>query len=277
MRLGIETAQHRLEWSELVDQVRFAEEAGFEGAWIFDHFTPLYGEGPGPCLEAWTLLAGLAAATSRIRLGTLVTGITYRHPSLLATEAVTVDHISGGRLELAVGAAWFEDEHHRLGIDFPPAGERVDRLEEAVAVMRRLMTTDPADFDGRYYRLRNASYSPRPLQRPHPPIWIGGSGRRRMLPLIGRVADAWHTFGDAAETSRKWSIVASSAEAAGRNPADILRATNLSLSEPWDQVRRSADAYRDAGIGYLVCSWPSEGKARLEEFVERVMPDLVAT
>lgn len=276
MRLGIETAQHRLEWQELLDRVRLGEDAGFDGAWIFDHFTPLYGHGPGPCLEAWTLLAGLAAATSRIRLATLVTGITYRHPSLLAAEAITVDHISGGRLELALGAAWFAEEHRQLGFDFPPVGERIDLFEEAIEVIRLLMTTDDATFEGRHVRLAGATYLPRPVQRPRPPLWIGASGERRMLPLVGRVADAWHCFGSPDDLSRKWAVVAASAEAAGRDPASILRATNLSLSEPWDEVRRVAEAHRRSGVGYLVCSWPSEGQARMEEFAERVLPELSA-
>lgn len=272
----METSQHRLQWSELVGRVRLAEEAGFDGTWIFDHFKALYGEGPGLCLEGWTLLAGLAAATERIRLATLVTGITYRNPSLLAAEAITVDHISGGRLELALGAAWFEEEHRQLGFDFPPAGERVELLEEAIEVIRLLMTTDDATFEGRHARLDGATYRPRPVQRPHPPLWIGASGERRMLPLVGRVADAWHCFAAPDDMARKWAIVAASAEAAGRDPASILRATNLSLSEPWDEVRRAAEAHRRAGVGYLVCSWPTEGQGRMEEFVEQVMPELVA-
>jgi F420-dependent oxidoreductase-like protein len=274
VRVGIETSQHRVEWPELVARVRFAEDAGFDGAWVFDHFKPLYGQGPGPCLEGWTVLAGLAAATTRIRLGTLVTGVTYRHPSLLAAEAVTVDHISSGRLELGLGAAWFEEEHRQLGFSFPSARERVERLEEAVEVVRRLLTGDDVGFDGRHYRLSGATYRPRPVQRPHPPLWIGGSGERRMLPLVGRVADAWHSFAPPPTLSRKWAVVAESAEAAGRDPATIVRSTNLSLSEPWDEVRRRADGCRAAGISYLVCSWPTEGLARVEQFVEKVLPEL---
>src|SRR4051812_18800868 len=129
MRIDLETSQHHLEWPELVDRATLAERAGFEGVWIFDHFKPLYGDSKGPCLEAWTLLAGLAAVTERVRLGTLVTGITYRHPSILATEAVTVDHISNGRLELAVGAAWYQPEHEELGVEFPPTRQRIERLQ----------------------------------------------------------------------------------------------------------------------------------------------------
>ena len=119
VELGLDVSQHQLSWQELLNRTHWAEDAGFEGAWVFDHFKALYGDPAGPCLEAWTLLAALGAATSRIRLGPLVTGITYRHPSILATEVVTADHVSQGRIELALGAAWHEREHHELGIDFP--------------------------------------------------------------------------------------------------------------------------------------------------------------
>lgn len=276
MRVGIEIAQHRVEWFQLLERVRWAEGAGFDGAWIFDHFKPLYGSGPGPCLEAWTLLAGLAAATNRIRLGTLVTGMTYRHPSVLAAEAVTVDQISGGRLELGLGASWFEREHLELGIPFPRTAERVDRLIEGIEVVRRLMTTDDVSYDGEHVKLRRATYRPRPVQRPYPPLWLGASGEQRMLPLAGRVADAWHCFASGADYARKWDIVADAAEKAGRDPDAILRAAQLSLSEPWDDVRRAAAGHQANGVGYLVCSWPSEGRLRAEEFVHKVLPELTA-
>src|SRR5207302_1736210 len=190
MRIGLDVAQHQLLWPELAERVQFAESAGFDGAWIFDHFTPLYGDRNGPCLEAWTLLGGLAALTSRIRLGVLVTGITYRHPSVLATEAITVDHISSGRLELGLGAAWHQPAHEELGIRF----RQLDQL----------------------------------------------------------------------------------AEKPGRDPKAILRSASLSLSRPWDQVRRRAATLRAAGFGYLIAEWPSEGKGRLTAFVEKVLPELAA-
>src|ERR1700704_1817923 len=120
VRIGLDVAQHQLLWPELAERGQFAEAARFDGAWVFDHFTPLYGDRNGPCMEAWTLLAALAAITSRIRLGVLVTGITYRHPSVLATEAITVDHISGGRRELGRGPPCHQPEHEELGIPFPP-------------------------------------------------------------------------------------------------------------------------------------------------------------
>ncbi len=276
MRIGIDLAQHHLGWDELVERVRFAEDAGFDGAWVFDHFTPLYGASTGPCLEAYTLLAALAARTSRIRLGALVTGITYRHPSLLATEAVTVDHVSGGRLELGIGAAWLRDEHAQLGIPFPPTAERVDRLEEAIGVVKALMTTDEASFEGRHYQLRGATYRPRPVQQPHPPIWVGAGGVRRTIPIAARHADAWHAFGSVDSLRRKASVLDEQARAAGRDPAEIVRATNLSLSEPWTEVRSTALRLADEGFSYLVASWPAEGRLRVQEFVERLFPELVA-
>jgi len=274
MRIGLDVAQHQLLWPELAERVQFAETARFDGAWIFDHFTPLYGDRNGPCLEAWTLLAGLAAITSRIRLGVLVTGITYRHPSVLATEAITVDHISRGRVELGLGAAWHQPEHEELGIPFPPLKERAQRLEEGVQVIRLLMTKDRATFKGRHYQLAGASYHPKPVQRPHPPIWIGASGEQLMLPIVARQADAWHAFGSEDSMARKSRLLDQLAENAGRDPKAILRSASLSLSRPWDQVRRRAAQLRAAGFGYLIAEWPSEGKGRLEEFVDKVMPEL---
>jgi F420-dependent oxidoreductase-like protein len=276
MRLGLDVAQHQLLWPELVDRVQFAEAAGFDGAWVFDHFTPLYGDPNGPCLEGWTLLAGLAALTSRIRLGVLVTGITYRHPSVLATQAITVDHISNGRLEFGMGAAWHQPEHQALGIPFPPIKERAERLEEGVQVMRLLMTKDKATFTGRHYQLSGASYHPRPVQRPHPPIWIGAGGEQLLLPIVARQADAWHAFGSEESMARKSRLLDQLAEEAGRDPKAILRSASLSLSRPWDQVRRRAAQLRAAGFGYLIAEWPSEGKARLDDFVDKVMPELAA-
>ena len=274
MKVGIDVSQHQLEWPELRARVAWADEAGFESAWVFDHFTALYGARNGPCLEAWTLLAALAAVTSRIRLGALVTGVTYRHPSLLAAEVVTVDHVSAGRLNVGLGAAWHDEEHRRLGFDFPPTRDRTERLDETVQIIKGLLTRDDFDFDGRHYRRQRAFYRPRPVQQPYPPIWIGAGGAKVMLPLAARHADVWHGFGSVAELARKSAIIDRAAEAAGRDPAEIGRSTNLSISEPWDSVRREADQLRAAGFTHLIVSWPSEGRARVEEFAADVMPDL---
>lgn len=275
MRFGLDVAQHQLTWDEILARTRFAEDAGFDGAWVFDHFSALYADPDGPCFEGWTLLAALAAATSRIRLGTLVTGMTHRHPSVLATEVVTVDHVSGGRVECAVGAAWNVDEHTELGIAFPPVSERMDRLEEGVQVLRLLMSGERVSFEGAHFRLDGALYRPKPVQQPHPPIWIGGSGRRRTLPIAGRHADVWHGWAESpAELAEVRAIIDRAAEEAGRDPASILRASSLSISEPWEQVKREAEWLRDGGIGYLVIEWPTEGRSRLEGFMEQVLPAL---
>jgi F420-dependent oxidoreductase-like protein len=256
--------------------VRFAEEAGFDGAWVFDHYQPLYGTGPGPTMESWTLLAALAASTERIRIGALVTGVTYRHPSVLAAEAVTVDQVSKGRLEMSLGAAWMAAEHRQLGIPFPSRSERIERLEEALQVTKLLMTTDGATFDGRHYQLDGATYRPRPVQRPHPPIWVGAGGVSRTIPLAARHADVWHTFGTLDSLRTKTGVFEEHARRAGRDPTGILRATDLSISEPWDEVRARAASFRDLGFGYLNVEWPTEGWSRIEEFVERVMPELTS-
>lgn len=276
MRVDLDVAQHQVTWDELARRVTYAEDTHFGGAWVFDHLTPLYGPRPGPCLEAWTLLAALAARTTRIRLGTLVTGMTYRHPSVLAAEVVTVDHVSGGRVELGLGAAWHEVEHRELGIPFPPVGTRMDLLEEGIEVIKALLTTDGATYEGRHYRLDGATYRPRSLQHPHPPVWIGGGGERRTLPLVARHADVWHHWGSPEAMARKSALVDRLAEEAGRDPASIVRATNLSLSEPWDEVRRQVDGYARAGFTILVASWPSEGRQRLEEFATSVLPEVLA-
>ena len=270
MKFGLEMAQHRLEWDDLLSRVQFAETAGFDGAWIFDHFQPLYGEGPGPCMEAWTLLAALAASTERIRLGALVTGMTYRHPSVLAAEVVTVDHVSGGRLEFGIGAGWYEPEHRELGIDLPPVGERVDRFEEGLQVILLLMTEDEVDFDGDHFPLQGATILPRPVQQPHPPVWIGASGPR-MLGIVARCADVWHTFGSPADVARLSKSLDEKILAAGRNPSDVARATSLSIEGSWDAIRAEVDAYADVGVSYLVVGWPGGGRARVEEFVERFL------
>ncbi|HUQ63020.1 MAG TPA: TIGR03560 family F420-dependent LLM class oxidoreductase [Acidimicrobiales bacterium] len=274
MKLGLDVSQHQLTWPQLLERVRFAEDAGFDGVWLFDHFKALYGDPTGPCMEAWTLMAALAAATERIRFGALVTGVTYRHPSILAAEAVTVDHVSSGRLEIGIGAAWFDGEHRELGIDFPAAPERAHRLEEAIQVMKALMTTDGANFDGRYYQLDDATYRPRPVQQPHPPIWVGAGGERLTIPIAARHADVWHGFGSVDTLIRKSAIVDEHAALAGRDPSEIARSTNLSLSEPINEVRDTALAVQDAGFSYLIASWPADGQPRVEEFLGKVAPEL---
>ena len=270
MRIGLDVAQQRMPWGELAARARFADDAGFDGIWGFDHFQPMYGSGPGECFEGNTSLAALSGITRRVRLGLLVTGLTYRHPSVLAAEAITIDHASGGRYELAYGAAWFDAEHRALGIPFPPTGERVAAFEEAVQVVRGLLTTDGFSFEGRHYQVHDATMRPRPVQQPHPPIWIGASGDR-MLGIAARHADAWHCFGSPEQLAPRSRRLSERAAAAGRDPAAILRAGSLSLDGDLDDVRRTVDRWREAGFGYLVAGWPGEGRPTVEAFAAAVL------
>jgi F420-dependent oxidoreductase-like protein len=272
MRFGIDVAQQRMTWDEVVSRVQLAEELGFDGAWGFDHFQPMYGEGPGETFDGVTTLAALAGQTSRIRLGLLVAGVTYRHPSVFATQMVTVDHASHGRLELSLGAAWHDKEHIELGIPFPSTGERFDLLEDALEIVQRLMTGEKVSYDGKVVSLKDAQVLPPPVQSPHPPIWIGGNGPKRTLPLVARYADVWHTWGtpnSLVDTNQRLDELAAEA---GRDPGAIMRASSLSLDD-LDTARKHAGKWRDAGYGYLVCGWPGAGASQVEAFAREVMPD----
>jgi F420-dependent oxidoreductase-like protein len=273
VRIGLDLAQQRMPWSDLVSRAQFADDAGFDGIWGFDHFQPMYGSGPGECFEGYTTLAALSGVTKRVRLGLLVTGVTYRPPALLAAEAITIDHASGGRLELALGGAWFDKEHRELGFQFPSTSERIEMLDEQLQVLRALLTTDDVTFQGRHYQLENATLHPRPVQQPHPPIWVGAQGERKMLPLVARWADAWHCFGNVAMVTRKSRVLDECCERIGRDPSEIMRAASIPIEAPIDEVRRQLDAWRDAGVEYLIAGWPSAGQAKVEELAA-VLPAL---
>jgi len=271
VRFGLDVAQQRMPWDELVRRVRLAEDLGFTSAWGFDHFQPMYGEGPGETFEGMTTLAALAGLTDRIRLGLLVTGMTYRHPSVFAAQAVTVDHASHGRLELSFGAAWFEAEHRALGIPFPATAERFDLLEDSLEIVTRLFTGEVVSYEGRVVSLRDAQLRPVPVQQPRPPIWIGGNGPRRTLPLVARYADVWHAWGSPGSLREACDRVDRLAEEAGRDPAAIRRASSLSLDD-LDTARRHLEKWVAAGYDELVCGWPGGGEAQVERFATEVLP-----
>ncbi|MBA2280016.1 MAG: LLM class flavin-dependent oxidoreductase [Acidimicrobiia bacterium] len=275
MRFGLDLAQQRMPWDELVSRVQFAEELGFDGAWGFDHFQPMYGDGPGETFEGMTTLAALAGVTTRLRLGLLVTGVTYRHPSVFAAQAVTVDHASHGRLELSLGAAWFDKEHGELGIPFPSTSSRFDLLEDALEIVQRLFTGDVVSYEGRVVSLKDAQLRPPPVQQPGPPLWIGGTGPRRTLPLVARYADVWHAFGTPNSLGEANARIDELAAEAGREPSAIMRAGSLSLDD-LDTARKHAAKWRDAGFGYLVCGWPGAGRDQVEAFAREVMPELTS-
>ncbi|HEX4489995.1 MAG TPA: LLM class flavin-dependent oxidoreductase [Acidimicrobiia bacterium] len=271
MRFGIDIAQQRMSWSENAGRARFADDLGFDGIWGFDHFQPMYGEGPGECFEAMTTLAAWSGITERVRLGILVTGMTYRHPAVFAAEAITIDHASNGRLELSYGAAWFDKEHDELGIPFPELKARVDAFEEAVQIVRGLLTTDNFTFEGRHFQVHDATLFPRCVQQPHAPIWIGASGEKRMMPIAARYADVWHCFGPPKYLGPKSQRISTLAEQAGRDPSAILRAASLSLEDDLDAIGRTIDEWTAAGFGYLVCGWPPDGRPKVEAFAKRFL------
>ncbi len=248
LRFGLFLSQANRAWAQVLDDVREAEDLGFDHAWLVDHLVDTDGLPEDGCLEGWTLLAAIAARTSRIRLGILVSSNTFRHPALLLKEAVTVDHISDGRVILGIGTGWHEDEHRRYGIDLPPPPERVDRFEEAVKMISLLMGQDRTTFTGTHYRLDDARLRPPPVQRPRIPILIAAH-RPRMLRIAARYADQWDTFaakpgtatdGVEAEISERIARLDAECRAIGRDPTEIRRSTWAS-----EDVLGSTDAYLD--------------------------------
>ena len=248
VRIGIQTGQDGQEWSGLLDFWRFLDtETTFDNVWTIDHFVP---PGPGqdtngPFLEGWTALAAGAQATERIRLGCLVTGVTYRHPSVLAKMAATVDHISNGRLEFGLGAAWHEMEHSVYGIPFHAMKERQDRLEEATELIRLLFDADgPVDFDGKYYQLKQAPFSPRCVQEPHPPIFIGGGGEKRTLRTAAKYADAINVIGSVDGAKHKIDVLERHCEDVGRDPNEITKSVvgPLFLTDDEERVQQMRGA-----------------------------------
>jgi F420-dependent oxidoreductase-like protein len=213
---------------------RIADQGGFDHVWDFDHLASIGDGGPDrPIFEGWTLQAAMAEATKRVRFGCLVTGNTYRHPVVLAKLAVTVDHLSGGRLEFGIGAAWAEIEHTMYGIE--GLDHRVGRLSESLRIIKSLWTEERTNFDGRYYHLSNAIANPKPTQKPYPPIWIGASGETT-LRLVARHADVWNIAGgDPARVKELTAMLEDACGAVGRDPSEIRR----SLQFGWDGKDRS--------------------------------------
>jgi alkanesulfonate monooxygenase SsuD/methylene tetrahydromethanopterin reductase-like flavin-dependent oxidoreductase (luciferase family) len=188
---------------------------------------------------------------------------------------VTIDHASHGRLELALGAAWFEEEHHKLGIPFPPTGQRFDLLNDTLEIATRLFTGDVVDYDGKVVSLKGAQVRPVPVQQPHPPIWIGGTGPRRTLPLVAKYADVWHSWGTPNSLQEANNRINELATEAGRDPSSIKRASSLSLDD-LDTARKHADKWRAADYDYLVCGWPEAGDKQVEAFARDVLPELAS-
>ncbi|MDP6606970.1 MAG: TIGR03560 family F420-dependent LLM class oxidoreductase, partial [Dehalococcoidia bacterium] len=227
MLIGSQLHTNSTDWGQVQDVARIMDDGPWASVWVPDHFVPplAFLDEDGDCLEGWSLLTGIAAVTRSLRMGVLVTGNTYRTPALLAKMAATVDQISGGRLELGIGAAWHVREHEAYGFDFPSVRERSDRLEEATELIRKLFTADgPVDHDGRYYRLVNAPFAPRGAQDPHIPIMVGGNGERRTLRTLARYGDIMNLDeATPAQVVHKIGVLEEHCREIGRDPAEITK------------------------------------------------------
>jgi F420-dependent oxidoreductase-like protein len=225
-----------------------AEETGYDSVWVMDHFfqLPPMGGPTAPMLDSYTLLGALAARTSRLRLGAMVTGVTYRNPAHLAKIVTTLDVISAGRAILGIGAAWYDVEHEGLGFDFPPAGERLERLGEALQICRAMFTEEAPSFDGTYYRIHEARNVPPPVQPGGPAILVGGGGERRTLNLVARYADMCNLFGDPATIAHKVEVLRGHCDAVGRDPSEITvsRLSTLVLTANEEDTAATKDFLR---------------------------------
>jgi F420-dependent oxidoreductase-like protein len=264
MRFGIKTRPEHTTWAEMRDVWVEADDIDlYESAWNWDHFYPLSGDMAGPNYESWTMLAAMAQATTRIRIGCQVTGMVYRHPAVLANMAASVDVISNGRLELGLGAAWNQMECDAYGIDLPPLRERFDRFDEGIQAIVGLLSQPTTTFEGRYVRLLGARCEPKPIQQPHPPITIGGSGPKRTLRAAARWAQQWNAIVPKPEEwpSRK-EILVRHCEAIGRDPAEITCSVNVRMEPETDAgaIAEQAATYADLGADLVIVNLPHRAK-----------------
>ena len=260
MRFAIKTAPQHTTWDDMLAVWQAADDIDLiESAWTFDHFYPIFSDPTGPCFEGWTTLAALAQATRRLRVGVLVTGNVYRHPAVLANMAATLDVISDGRLELGLGAGWNEEECNAYGIDLPPLKERFDRFDEGVEAIVALLTQETTTLNGKYVRLTEARCEPKAVQRPHPPITIGGRGRTRTLRTTARWAQQWNVL---AQDPQDWLDLAgtlrSHCAAFGRDPGEITCSVNIWVEDAAGigHAAGLAAAYRDAGVDLAIMNLP---------------------
>lgn len=277
MRFGIVTDQN-LPWPALVERWRTFETLGFDSAWDCDHFIQP-SRPTGPYFEAWTLLAALAAVTERIRIGVLVSSNTFRHPSLLAKEAVTVDHVSNGRLDVGLGSGWYQPEHPMFGLEFPPPGELVRRYREAVQVVDGLLRNDTTSYQGDFYRLQDATMRPRPIQQPRPPLVLAAH-KPRMLRIVAEYADTWNSFGTVDEMRERNTILDEHCAVIGRDPKSIVRSlygwAALMPTDPWQSVEafhEMVGRYAEAGVNEFLIDQPRpDQQTILERVAAEVLP-----
>ena len=276
-RFGICTDQN-MTWDKTVERWQLFERLGFESAWLCDHLVQP-SRPTGPYFEAWSLLAGLAARTEKIRVGILVTSNTFRFPQIVAKMSVTVDHISNGRLEVGLGAGWYEPEHTMFGIPFPETKELVSRFKEAVQVVDLMTREDTSSFDGEYYQLRDATSRPASVQKPRPPLVLGAFGPR-MLKIVARYADTWNAFGTPDEMRERNQMLDDYCREIGRDPDTLDRSlyywvpkTDL---DPWtskDAFYSVLEPYVEAGVNQFILDQPGDKQiSQLDWVASEVLP-----
>jgi len=273
-------------FEKIADIATTAEQSGFDSVWVMDHFyqIPMVGRPDEPMLESYSLLCALAARTQRARLGTMVTGVTYRNPAHLAKIVTTLDVVSSGRAILGIGAAWNQQEHEGYGWEYAPVRERMDRLEEAIQICRAMFTEERPSFEGTYYRIHEAINSPRPITPGGPPILIGGSGEKRTLKLVAKYADACNLFGDLPTIKHKLDVLRQHCDDAGRDPAEITktRLGGLFVAEDESELQRGLERYAQSrGIppdqvrGYVLAGTPDQLVEQAGEYFEAGLDGLV--
>jgi F420-dependent oxidoreductase-like protein len=308
IRFGVQTAPQQISWPELRETWQEIETLGFDTLWVNDHLLPSVGPTDASNLEGWTMLGAIAALTTHVRIGVMVTSNTFRHPVVLAKMATTVDHISGGRLILGIGSGYFVQEHQVFGIPLNTPSRRAGQLAEALQVIRKLWTEENISFAGKYYKLTNAPFAPKPLQKPYPPIMIGGTGEQLTLPLVAKYADLWNAGGLGIEAlAQKIAILEEHCRRIGRDGSEIEKtyltplylrsnaadAERLLTQIPQVQtltieqmraiilagdvtaVQRQVQAYLDVGITHIIIALRRPGfydREGLRLFAKEVIP-----
>jgi F420-dependent oxidoreductase-like protein len=278
MRFAFKTSPQNTTWDEMLSVWKEADDIDlFESGWTFDHFYPIFSDSTGPCMEGWITLTALAQATTRLRMGTLVTGIHYRHPAVLANMATSLDIVSHGRLELGIGAGWNEEESSAYGIELGGPKERSDRFEEACEVLVGLLSQETTDFFGSYYQLTSARCEPKPVQRPHPPIVIGGNGEKRTLRTTARFAQHWNYLGGTPEEfARKRDVLHAHCRDIGRDPREITLSSHIRLGQDGDPspVVDEAAALGEQGLDLAIVYLPPPHTPKVLEPLAQALSQL---
>jgi F420-dependent oxidoreductase-like protein len=230
IRFGFQTGQQNIAWADMLALWQKADRWGYDSLWNYDHFYPIFVDPEGPCLEAWATLSALAQATTRARIGTMVNGNTYRNPCLTAKMAATLDHISGGRLNLGIGAGWFELEHRAMGFDFKTVPRRLAALDEACQIITSMFTQPRTTLHGKHYSVTDVIGLPKPLQQPHPPILIGGTGEKVLLKLVAKHADMWNASGSAERMGHLIEVITRHGDTVGRDTGAIEKTVMIALA-----------------------------------------------